>query len=64
MPSKMARDCCCVDVIKITYRYVERTISWLHNYRRLAVRYERNPDMHMAFMLLAAALIGWKKLQP
>lgn len=44
--------------------FVERTISWFHNYRRLAVRYERDPEMHMAFMLLAAALIGWKKLQP
>lgn len=44
--------------------YVERTIAWLHNYRRLAVRYELNPEMHMAFMLLAAALIGWRKLRP
>ena len=44
--------------------YVERTISWFHNYRRLAVRYERDPEMHMAFMLLAAAMIGWKKLEP
>lgn len=28
---------------------VERTLSWLHQYRRLRVRYERRADIHEAF---------------
>jgi transposase len=29
---------------------VQRTISWLHQFRRLRVRYERRADIHMAFL--------------
>ena len=36
---------------------VERTISWLHQFRRLRVRYDRNPQLHQAFLTLGAALI-------
>jgi transposase len=36
---------------------VERTISWLHQQRRLRVRYERRTDIHMGFLTLAACLI-------
>jgi transposase len=36
---------------------VERSFSWLHNYRRLATRYERRADIHRAFLALGAALI-------
>jgi len=36
---------------------VERTISWLHQYRRLRVRYERRADIHEAFMILGCILI-------
>ena len=36
---------------------VERTISWLHNFRRLRVRYERRADIHLAFMTIAACVI-------
>jgi transposase len=36
---------------------VERTISWLHQQRRLRVRYERRSDIHAAFLRLAATLI-------
>jgi transposase len=36
---------------------VERTFSWLHRMRRLAVRYERRGDIHFAFLLLGAILI-------
>jgi len=43
---------------------IERTISWLHQYRRLRVRYERRADIHEAFLSLACALICWKHLQP
>lgn len=36
---------------------VERTIAWLHQFRRLRVRYERLAEVHEAFMSLACALI-------
>jgi transposase len=40
------------------YRWVvERTIAWLHQFRRLAVRYERRADIHEAFLQLGAVLI-------
>ncbi len=42
---------------------VERTLSWLHQYRRLRVRYERRADIHQAFLILGCALICWKALQ-
>jgi transposase len=40
------------------YRWVvERALSWLHQYRRLKIRYERRDDVHEAFLALACALI-------
>ena len=42
---------------------VERTISWLHQYRRLRVRFERRADIHQAWLYLACAHICWKKLR-
>jgi transposase len=36
---------------------VERTFAWLHNYRRLRIRWERDPLVHMAFLTLACVLI-------
>jgi transposase len=36
---------------------VERTFAWLHNYRRLRIRWEYDPAVHMAFLTLACALI-------
>lgn len=36
---------------------VERTFAWLHNLRRLRVRYERRADIHEAFLKLACAII-------
>jgi transposase len=39
---------------------VERTLAWLHRFRRLAVRYERRPDIHRAFLRLGCALISFK----
>jgi transposase len=36
---------------------VERTFAWLHNYRRLRIRWERDPVVRMAFLTLACALI-------
>lgn len=41
-----------------TIRYVvERTLSWLHQQRRLRVRYDRRDDIHQGFLSLAASLI-------
>jgi transposase len=42
---------------------VERTLAWLRQFRRLAVRCERRADIHLAFTTLAAALITWRFVQ-
>lgn len=40
------------------YRWViERALSWLHQNRRLKIRYDRHPTIHEAFLALACALI-------
>lgn len=43
---------------------VERTIAWLHRFRRLAVRYERRACVHEAFLTLGCALVCWYYLKP
>ena len=35
---------------------VERTLSWLHQFRRLRIRYERRSDIHQAFLTLSCAI--------
>jgi transposase len=46
------------------YRWVvERTLSWLHQFRRLRVRWERRADIHQAFLLLGCILICWNALK-
>lgn len=42
---------------------VERSLSWLHQFRRLRVRYERRADMHEALLSLGCAMICWNVLQ-
>ena len=42
---------------------VERTFSWLHQYRRLRIRYERRADIHEAFLSLACSLICLKQVR-
>ena len=42
---------------------VERTISWLHQFRRLRVRYERRGDIHQAFLTIGCILICHRVLQ-
>jgi transposase len=42
---------------------VERTISWLHQFRRLRVRFERLPSIHEAFLKLGCCLICWRALK-
>jgi transposase len=43
---------------------VERTIAWLHQYRRLRIRCERRDDIHEAFLAIGCNLICLKLLQP
>jgi transposase len=42
---------------------VERTLSWLHQHRRLRLRYERRADIHEAFVSIACSLICLKALE-
>ena len=42
---------------------VERTNSWLRNWRRVATRWERNPDYWLAVIQTAAALVIWQMLE-
>ena len=39
---------------------VERGSAHLHNFRRLRIRYERDPDMHTAFLTLACSILCWR----
>jgi len=41
---------------------IERTLAWLHRYRRLTIRYERRVDLHQAFLTLGCALICFNHL--
>ncbi|WP_236577932.1 IS5 family transposase [Burkholderia glumae] len=42
------------------YRWVvERTHSWLHNFRRLRTRFERRAYIHEAFLKLGCSIICW-----
>ena len=46
------------------YRWVvERTLSWLHQFRRLRIRFERRASLHQAFLSLACSLICWRFLK-
>jgi transposase len=40
--------------------FVERTISWLHQFRRLRIRWDRRPEVHQAFLTLAAGVICYR----
>lgn len=45
------------------YRWViERSLSWLHQNRRLRIRYERRDDIHEAFLTLGCIKICWNHL--
>lgn len=47
----------------VTRWVVERTIAWLHQFRRLRVRYERLPKIHEAFLKIGCCLICWRFLR-
>jgi transposase len=41
----------------------QRTFAWLHQFRRLLVRYERRADMHGAFLALACCLVRFRRVR-
>ena len=42
------------------YRWVvERSLSWLHQNRRLRIRYEKRNDIHQAFLIIGCIKICW-----
>ena len=42
---------------------VERSLSWLHQFRKLLVRFERTAETHEALLILACSVICFRKLQ-
>lgn len=40
--------------------FIERTLSWLHQFRRLRIRWDRRPAVHQAFLSLAASVICYR----
>ena len=46
-----------------SYRWVvDRPLSWLHQFHRLRVRYERRDDIHEALLVLGCIMICWSAL--
>ncbi|MER7540140.1 IS5 family transposase [Streptomyces sp. NPDC097704] len=50
------------DLGKLRY-VVEQTFALLHQFKRLAVRWERRTELHDAFVSLACGLICWRRLK-
>ncbi|WP_221360401.1 hypothetical protein [Streptomyces beigongshangae] len=42
---------------------VEQTFALLHQFKRLAVRWEHRPELYDAFVSLACSLICWRRLK-
>jgi hypothetical protein len=42
---------------------VERTFAWLHNFKRLLIRYERHADIHHALLALGCCLVCFRRLR-
>ena len=46
------------------YRWVvERTFAWLHQFKRLLVRYDRRAEIHEAFLAIGCCLVCFRRLQ-
>jgi transposase len=46
------------------YRWVvERTFAWLHQFKRLLVRYDRRAEIHEAFLAIGCCLVCFKRLR-
>jgi transposase len=41
---------------------VERAFAHLHHFRRLRIRYERDPVLHTALLMLACSILCWRRL--
>jgi transposase len=42
---------------------VERTFAWLHNFKRLVIRYERRAGLHHALLALGCCLVCYRRLE-
>ncbi|MCG7524221.1 IS5 family transposase [Streptomyces sp. OfavH-34-F] len=42
---------------------VERTFAWLHQFKRLRIRYERRADLHQSLLELACSIICLRRLR-
>ena len=42
---------------------VERTFAWLHQLKRLLVRYDRRAEIHEAFLALGCCLVCYRRLR-
>ncbi|MYV93990.1 IS5 family transposase [Streptomyces sp. SID1034] len=42
---------------------VERTFAWLHQFKRLRIRYETRADLHLALLQLACSIICLRRLR-
>lgn len=51
------------DNVQLIRWVVEQTFALLHQFRRLAVRWERRTDIHHGFLTLGAALICYRRLR-
>jgi hypothetical protein len=41
----------------------ERPFAWLHNFKRLLVRYDRRPEIPAAFLALGCCLVCLRRVQ-
>ncbi|MFF7923389.1 transposase, partial [Streptomyces mirabilis] len=42
---------------------VERTFAWLHQFKRLRIRYETRADLHLALLQLACSIVCLRRLR-
>jgi transposase len=42
---------------------IERAFAWLHQFKRLRIRYERRADLHQRLLELACSLICLRRLR-
>jgi transposase len=46
------------------YRWVvERTFAWLHQFKRLLVRYDRSANIHESLLALGCCLVCFRRLR-
>ncbi len=41
--------------------FIERTLSWFHQFRRLRIRWDRRPEIHQAFLSLTAGVVCFRQ---